>query len=238
MEALRERVDHRDAHPVQAAGDLVAAALAELAAGVQNSEHDLGGRLLLLGVLVDGDPAAVVGHGDRVIRMNRQPNLVAVAGERLVDRVVDDLVDEVVEAARAGGADVHARALAHRVESAENGDLRRRVSVRILVLGSRRSFALGSRLGCHSGQTPSVGVMRNPDRRARLEAEYPAVRGGGTSSHKDTRTGPRKSAHIDIKTLQITNYCESREGFDPTTKRSRRTRGSPSASLSRARRSF
>ena len=41
---LAERVDDRDADAVQAAGDLVAAAVAELAAGVQDGEHDLDGR--------------------------------------------------------------------------------------------------------------------------------------------------------------------------------------------------
>ena len=124
VEALGERVDDRDADPVQAAGDLVAAALAaELAAGVQGGQHDLGRRALLLRVLVDRDPAAVVGDGDAVVGMQRELDPVAVAGERLVDGVVDDLVDEVMEAARAGRADVHAGALAHRVEAAQDGDL-------------------------------------------------------------------------------------------------------------------
>src|SRR4051794_238787 len=40
-ERLRERVDDRDADAVEAARDLVAAAVAELAAGVQDREHDL-----------------------------------------------------------------------------------------------------------------------------------------------------------------------------------------------------
>ena len=48
---------------------------------------------------------------------------VAVAGERLVDRVVDHLVDEVVQAANAGRADVHAGPLAHRLEALEDGDV-------------------------------------------------------------------------------------------------------------------
>ena len=46
-----------------------------------------------------------------------------VAGERLVDRVVDDLVDHVMQArAVIGVADVHARALAHRIEALEDLD--------------------------------------------------------------------------------------------------------------------
>ena len=49
--------------------------------------------------------------------------LSAVAGEGFVDRVVDDLVDQVVEAARPGGADVHAGPLADRLEALEDGDV-------------------------------------------------------------------------------------------------------------------
>ena len=45
-----------------------------------------------------------------------------VAGHRLVDGVVDDLVDHVVEPGRAGGADVHAGALADGLEALEHLD--------------------------------------------------------------------------------------------------------------------
>ena len=43
--------------------------------------------------------------------------------ERLVDGVVDDLVDQVVEAARAGRADVHARPQPDRLEPFEDRDV-------------------------------------------------------------------------------------------------------------------
>ena len=50
-------------------------------------------------------------------------DLVAVSGQRLVDRVVDDLVDEVVQTPRTGGADVHAGAAADGLESLEDRDV-------------------------------------------------------------------------------------------------------------------
>jgi hypothetical protein len=50
-------------------------------------------------------------------------DLVGLAGERLVDSVVDNLVDQVVKAARAGRADVHARALANGFEPLQDGDV-------------------------------------------------------------------------------------------------------------------
>ena len=55
---------------------------------------------------------------------------VAVAGQRLVDRVVDGLVHEVMQAVGAGVADVHGRALADRLESLEDLDVARGVRSR------------------------------------------------------------------------------------------------------------
>ena len=124
VEALGQRVDDGHADAVQSARDLVAAAVAELAAGVQDGQHDLGGRALLLLVHVDGDAAAVVGDGHAVVGVQADLDGVAVAGERLVDGVVDDLVDEVVEAALAGRADVHAGPLANGLEALEHRDVR------------------------------------------------------------------------------------------------------------------
>ena len=83
-------------------------------------------------MLIDRDAAAVVDDGDRVVDVDRDVDLIAVAGQRLVDRVVDDLVDEVVQAGRAGRADVHRRPLAHRLEPFEDLDL-----VGAVVLGGR-----------------------------------------------------------------------------------------------------
>ena len=106
---------------MQATGDLVAAA-AELAAGVQLGEHELDGADALGRVHVGGDAAPVVLDADRAVLHERDVDGVGVPGEGLVDRVVDDLPHEVVQAALAGGADVHAGALAHRLEALEDGD--------------------------------------------------------------------------------------------------------------------
>ena len=50
-------------------------------------------------------------------------DLVAIAGQRLVDGVVDHLVDHVVQArAVVGVADIHARPLAHGIEAFQHLD--------------------------------------------------------------------------------------------------------------------
>ena len=121
---------------MQTARDLVAVA-AELAAGVQRGHDDLGGRLApVVGVVVDGNPATVVGDAATAVGEQHDFDLRAVAGHRLVDGVVDDLVDEMVQARRAGRSDVHARSLADGFEAFEDRD----------VFGAIRHAGLLSRL--------------------------------------------------------------------------------------------
>ncbi len=128
VQRLGERVDHRHADAVEAAGDLVAAPVAELAARVEDREDDLGRRAPLLLHDVDRDAATVVGDGDAVVRVDGDLDRRRLTGERLVDRVVHDLVDEMVQTTYTGRADVHARALAHRLEALEHGDVLRAVA--------------------------------------------------------------------------------------------------------------
>ena len=69
---------------------------------------------------VGGDAAAVVDDPAAAVGQQRDVDAVAVAGHGLVDGVVDDLPDAVVQAGGAGRADVHARALADRIEALED----------------------------------------------------------------------------------------------------------------------
>ena len=121
-ELRRQRVDDRHADAVQAAGDLVGV-LVELSAGVKLGHDDLGRRNAFLLVDAGRDAAAVVGDGAGAVGVEGHGDEPGVARERLVDGVVHHLVDHVMKAgAVVGVADVHARALAHRVEAAEHLD--------------------------------------------------------------------------------------------------------------------
>jgi hypothetical protein len=123
VEPLGEGVDDGDADAVEAAGHLVAAAVAELAAGVEDGQHDLRRGALLLLHRVDRDTSPVVGDRDGVVRVDDDLDLVGLAGEGLVHGVVDHLVDQVVESTGAGRADVHARPLPDGLEPLEDGDV-------------------------------------------------------------------------------------------------------------------
>ena len=73
---------------------------------------------------------------------------VAVAGQGLVDGVVDDLVDEVVQAARAGRADVHAGPLADRLQALEKAWVMSDSSVLLFAHGTSPDRMHGSRRPC------------------------------------------------------------------------------------------
>ena len=97
----------------------------KLAARMQRAQDDLqSGFAGELGVRIGGNAASVVPDRDRVIRMQFHLDAIGMAGHGLVHRVVEHLCHKVVQGALIGAADIHARALAHRLEPFENLDRR------------------------------------------------------------------------------------------------------------------
>ena len=119
--ALRQRVGDRHADAVQAAGDVVhaVARARELAAGVQHRERHLDRGLLLHRVHVDRNAAALVLDLDRAVLEHAHGDLLAEAGERLVDRVVDRLLHDVQGMDRVR---VHARHAPHGLQALQGLD--------------------------------------------------------------------------------------------------------------------
>ena len=104
---------------------------------MQLGHDDLGRRNAFFRVDVDRDAAAVVAHGNRVVGMDFHGDGGRVAGQRLVDAVVHDLIHHVVQArAIVGVADIHAGALANRLQPLENLDGISAVVVEFLGLAS------------------------------------------------------------------------------------------------------
>ena len=122
-EPLGKGVDHRRAHAVEAARDLIAPA-AELASRVEDGIDHLQGGLSGLGLDVHGDAPAVVHHGDGVPGVNLDQDFRAEARQGLVNGVVHDLIDQVMEARSGGGADIHAGPLPHGLQALQNLDFR------------------------------------------------------------------------------------------------------------------
>src|SRR5262249_56243734 len=81
------------------------------------------------------------GEGGGGVGIGGHGAVLGEAGKRLVDGVVDDLVDHVVQArAVVGVADIHARPLAHGVETLEHLD---RLGVVIGCVGDRFAGGFG-----------------------------------------------------------------------------------------------
>ncbi len=168
-EPLGQGVDHAGAHAVEAAGDLVSAT-AELAAGVEHGIHHFQSGPSRLGLDVHGDAAAVVHHGDGVAVVDLHQNVGAVARQGLVDGVVHDLVDQVVQSGRRGGADIHAGALAHRLQPFQHLDFRSIVFVVGVHRGGLQDFIFSHAGFSFQGKSP-----RHKARRAEPEPHFRPV---------------------------------------------------------------
>ncbi len=124
IEPRRQRIDHRRADAVEAAGRDVGAT-AELPACVQLGVDDLDAGEAGLLLDVDRHAATVVLDLDGSVVVQGDPDVGAVARQCLVDGVVDDLPEAVHETASVGRADVHAGAFADGLQPLEDEEVAR-----------------------------------------------------------------------------------------------------------------
>ena len=122
LKPLGQGVHRRHADAVQPAGYLVDAST-ELATGVQHRMHNLECGLARLLVDLNGNATAIVLHGDRVVGVDGDGDVVAEAGQGLVDRVVHYLKDKVVQAPDIGAAHVHTGAPTNGLQPLQNLDI-------------------------------------------------------------------------------------------------------------------
>src|SRR5260221_1375921 len=148
----RERVDDRGAHAMEASRRLLAAGI-ELSTGVQGRKDDLEGGPLVLGMLVDRDPAPVVDDGDAgPVLVKGHDDLRRVPVHRFVDRVIYYLPHQVMEPRAADAPDIHAGPLANRLEPFENRD------VFGGVLGGHGESHADSKAGGAGGASPTTSL--------------------------------------------------------------------------------
>ena len=91
-----QRIDNTQAHAMQTAGDLIAAA-AEFAARVQHRKRNLQRALMHLFMHVNGYAAAVIGNGNGIVAMDCNFNMVAVSAHGLVNGVIHQLLHQMVQ---------------------------------------------------------------------------------------------------------------------------------------------
>ncbi len=118
-DVLAKRVYNACANAVQTAGEAVCIVI-EFAAGVQLGIHNLNAAHAQLFMYANGYAAAVIlnGYGIILIQCNVYRVRKAVGG--FVHGVVNNFPKHVVQPARTGGADVHARAHTHGLQPLHN----------------------------------------------------------------------------------------------------------------------
>jgi hypothetical protein len=120
---------------------------------MQLRHDDFGCRNAFALVDVDGNAAAVVAHGDGIVRIEDDLDRGGVARKRFVDRVVDDLIDHVMQTRTiVGVADIHARPLADGIEALQNPDRFRAIFDRSRMLDRSGMLGVGNALPggfCH-----------------------------------------------------------------------------------------
>ena len=119
-----QRVHHRRADAVQAARGGIGLA-GEFAAGMQRCQDHLDRRLAgEFRMLADRHAAAIVADRQPVARFQMHLDPVGMAGHRLIHRIVEDLGREMVQRPLVGAADIHAGAVAHRLQPFKDLDVR------------------------------------------------------------------------------------------------------------------
>ena len=108
-------VDALGPYPVQTAGIFIGP-LVELAPCMQIGEHEFHGRDLELRMHVDRNSPSVVGNTDGPVNMDRDLDVLAMAGQVLVDRVVQNLKNTVMQPTLIRIPDVHPRPLPDRLQ--------------------------------------------------------------------------------------------------------------------------
>ncbi len=126
LQPLGQSVDDRRAHAVEAAGYLITAA-AELTTGMEDGENDFQSGLAGLGLDIHGDTTAVISDGDGIAGVNGDGDILAIAGQSLIDGVIHDFIDQMVQARRGRGADIHTGPFPDGFQTLQNLNLLRAV---------------------------------------------------------------------------------------------------------------
>src|SRR5579863_5156020 len=86
---------------------------------------------------IDGNPAPVIFYRNPILAENHHVDFGTKAGQRLINGVIDDFGHQMMESALGGVADIHARALADRLEPFEHADRVSAVAVRNVFVWHR-----------------------------------------------------------------------------------------------------
>ena len=130
---------------MQAAGHFITTA-AKFTAGMQHGQRGFQCAFSRLFMNANRYTAPIILHGDAVILMNDNGDIITEPGQSFVDTVVHDLINEMVQTTNAGTADIHTRTAAHALQTLQDLNLPRIIIAASLTAG--RSAALN--FLCHA----------------------------------------------------------------------------------------
>ena len=116
LEPLGKRVHTLGTYTMQTAGILISP-LAKLAAGMEIRQNQLHRRDLELGMYIYRDTASIIFDRNRAVHMDRDYDLLAEAGQMLVDRVIQHLKHTMMQTVFIRVANVHSWALANSLQT-------------------------------------------------------------------------------------------------------------------------
>ena len=117
-----QRVDNRDANPVQSTRHGVSATT-ELASSVQNRHDNLNGGKTLSWVDSNRNSTPVVRYPQATVLQDHHFDMVAVSCQGLIHSIVHNLVHQVMKSAFPCGTDVHSRTFTNGLQALKYGDV-------------------------------------------------------------------------------------------------------------------
>lgn len=122
LQLLRQGVNNGNAYTMQTTGNFIRVII-EFTARVQNGHDHFRRRHALFRVNTGRNTAAVILYGDGVVAVDSNNDVFTVTCERFVDSVIHNLEYHVVQTgAVIRVADIHTRALTHRIQPFQDFD--------------------------------------------------------------------------------------------------------------------
>src|SRR4030042_6490636 len=119
-----EGVDHREPHPMETSGDLVAAVI-KFASRVEFGHYNIDSRTILFLVEIDGNAPAVISDGNAVIDMNDHVDLGTISLQGFINAVIHQFMNQMVKAFDSGISNINRRPFAAGCQSFQDLDLLR-----------------------------------------------------------------------------------------------------------------
>ena len=122
LQPFRERVHHRYAYPMQTARDLIGI-IVKFTASMQLCHDDFCSRNPFFGMNLGGNTAPIIRYRNRAIPIKRNFGDITMPCQSFINGIIYHLIHHMMQTRTIISiANIHARALAHRIQASQNLD--------------------------------------------------------------------------------------------------------------------